>query len=84
MPDKKTEKQIRDDARMAAIAISIGIDGSMNPALADPSPSPRRTGEPVNPAITTGLANAGMMLKHSLATGVEALALTADPNDKSY
>ncbi|KAE9968399.1 hypothetical protein BLS_005882 [Venturia inaequalis] len=82
--DKKREKQARDDALMAAIALSIGLDGSMNSAMADPSPSPRQASKPVNIATITGLAKAGKRLKHSLATGVEALALMPDPSDRTY
>ncbi|KAE9986626.1 hypothetical protein EG328_005235 [Venturia inaequalis] len=82
--DKKREKQALDDALMAAIALSVGLDGSINSAMADPSPSPRRASKPVNIATITGLAKAGKRLKHSLATGVEALALMPDPSDRTY
>lgn len=76
---KKNDKSARDDARMFAIAISIAIDGSINPAIADPSPSPRRTDKTIT--LTTGLAKAGESLTHSLTTGVKPLALVVKPGD---
>ncbi|TLD34592.1 hypothetical protein E2P81_ATG04757 [Venturia nashicola] len=82
--DSKNEKQARDDALMSAISISIGLDGTINPAMADPGPSPRRNSKSVNMAMTAGLAKAGKTLKYSLDTGVEPLALMPDPKDRTY
>lgn len=33
-------KDKRDDDRMGGVAASMAMDGSINPGLADPSPSP--------------------------------------------
>ncbi|QDS78025.1 hypothetical protein FKW77_002911 [Venturia effusa] len=61
----------RDNRTMNAVAISMAIDGSINPALADPSPR-QSSSEPV--IISTGLAGAGQTLKHGLGNGAATIS----------
>ncbi|QDS74257.1 hypothetical protein FKW77_003065 [Venturia effusa] len=73
MSDQDKDKQARDNALMSAVAISVALDGPLNPAMADPGSGLSRFSRPVT--VTTGLAEAGRSLADILISGVEPWAL---------